>query len=89
MIALTDSLPAGVVIADPSNATTDCTAGIVSALVGGSTISLSGAMLNAGATCTVSVDVTGTSIGVHANTTGDLTSTIGGPSRSGGKRPRR
>ncbi len=69
-VELTDVLPTvpgDVDIADPANASTSCDDGIVTAPDGGGTISLSGAEVGAGASCTVRVDVTAGTAGVHTN----------------------
>lgn len=73
----TDNLPSGVTVASPSNASTVCTGGTLTATSGSGVISYSGGTAAAGATCTVSVDVTSASDGSYVNTTGDLTSTLG------------
>ncbi|MCB0192556.1 MAG: hypothetical protein KDJ65_11485 [Anaerolineae bacterium] len=76
-LAFTDNLPAGVTIADPANASTTCTDGIVTAPDGGGTITFSDASLGAFSGCTVSVDVTSSTTGTHSNISGDLTSSAG------------
>ncbi len=77
-LAFTDLLPAGVVLASPASAATDCGVGsVVSAPAGGTTVTFSGGSLGAGATCTVAVDVTSGTPGGHLNTSGDLTSSAG------------
>ena len=73
----TDNLPAAVVIATPSNATTTCTGGTLTAPNGGSSISYSSGTVSAGASCTVTVDVTSSTPGSHLNTSGNLTSSLG------------
>ena len=73
----TDNLPAGVTIATPSNSSTTCNGGTITAPDGGATISYSGGSAPAGGTCTVSVDVTATVMGMYMNTSGDLTSSFG------------
>mgnify|MGYP003700771185 CR=1 FL=1 len=73
----TDSLPAGLVIATPANAASTCTGGTLTAVAGAGTTSFSGGSVADGASCTVSVDVISVSAGVHANTSGDLTSSSG------------
>jgi hypothetical protein len=65
-IAFTDSLPAGLVIASPPSLTNTC-GGTATAVAGSSSVSLSGGTLAAGASCTVSVNVTGTTAGVKNN----------------------
>jgi len=71
---LTDTLPAGVVIATTPNASTTCGAGVLAALAGGATVTLAGgAVIPAGSigtpgTCTVTVDVTVPLAGAYVNT---------------------
>jgi fimbrial isopeptide formation D2 family protein/uncharacterized repeat protein (TIGR01451 family) len=65
-IAFTDSLPAGLVVASPPSLTNTC-GGTATAVGGSSSVSLSGGTLAAGASCTVSVNVTGTTAGVKNN----------------------
>ena len=76
-LAFTDNLPAGVVIASPANAITDCDSGDVIALDGDTVISLSGGRLAAFQSCTVLVNVTSSTAGTHTNVSGDLTSSEG------------
>ena len=73
----TDNLPAGVIVATPSNAALTCIGGILTALDGTGVITYTGGTVSAAASCTVTVDVTGTTAGMHVNTTGDLTSSFG------------
>ena len=73
----TDTLPTGVVVATPPNAATTCTGGTVTAVAGAGVVSYSGGTVSAIATCTLSVDVTSSADGVHVNTSGDLTSSLG------------
>jgi uncharacterized repeat protein (TIGR01451 family) len=75
-VAFTDSLPAGLVVATPGNLNSTCS-GTATAVDGSSSISLSGASLAPGASCTVSVNVTGTTAGVKNNSV-QATSTNGG-----------
>jgi uncharacterized repeat protein (TIGR01451 family) len=74
---VTDNLPAEVMIADPPNASTDCTGGTLTVEAGESIITYSGGTVLAGETCTLTVDVTSSTVGLHVNTTGDLTSSLG------------
>jgi uncharacterized repeat protein (TIGR01451 family) len=78
-LALTDTLPAGVTIATTPNASTTCGPGTVTAAAGGPSVALSGGAVAANATCTISVQVTSTTLGAHLNTipAGALTSTQG------------
>jgi uncharacterized repeat protein (TIGR01451 family) len=65
-IAFTDNLPAGLVVASPSNLTSSC-GGTATATAGSSSVSLSGGTLTPLASCTVSVNVQGTTAGVKNN----------------------
>ena len=75
-LAFTDNLPAGLVVATP-NALTNTCGGTATAVAGSSSISLSGGTLASSASCTVSVNVTGTTVGVNNNSV-QVTSTEGG-----------
>jgi uncharacterized repeat protein (TIGR01451 family) len=75
-IAFTDSLPAGLVVATPSGISTTCS-GTATAVAGSSSVSLSAATLAAGTSCTVSVNVQGTTAGVKNNSV-TVSSTNGG-----------
>ncbi len=76
-LAVIDNLPAGMVVANPSNAATTCTGGTLTAVAGSGTITYTGGSLGANAYCEISVDVTVASAGTYVNTTGDLTSSLG------------
>ena len=76
-LAFTDTLPAGVTLATPASASTDCLDGQLIAPDGGGTITFSDGRLGVGLTCTVTVDVTSSSTGAHLNVSGDLTSSTG------------
>ena len=76
-LAFTDVLPAGMVIATPADAVTDCTSAVLSAPAAGGTITLSGGRVDSTSACFVSVDVTSSTVGINANTSGDLTSDAG------------
>jgi uncharacterized repeat protein (TIGR01451 family) len=75
-MAFTDNLPAGVTIADPPLVDNKC-GGTVGAPAGGGTITLADGAVGPFQSCTISVLVTSSTIGMHTNTTGDLTSTAG------------
>jgi len=62
----TDTLPAGLVVATPPNIGGTCT-GTATAVAGASSVSLSGQGLTPNASCTVSIDVKGTTAGVKNN----------------------
>lgn len=73
----TDNLPSGMQVAAIPNAFTTCTGGTLTATAGTAVITYTGGAVAAGATCTVSVDVLGTNVGMLVNTSGALTSTSG------------
>ncbi len=75
-LMFTDSLPAGVTIASPAKASSTC-GGTVTAPDGGGTITFDAGGVGAGSTCTVTVDVTSSTVGTHTNTSSDLTSDLG------------
>ncbi len=76
-LAFSDSLPAGMLVANPANASTDCTGGTLTAIPGASSLSYAGGSVAAMVTCTAQADVTAGSFGALANTSGDLTSSSG------------
>ncbi|MGH9948455.1 MAG: beta strand repeat-containing protein, partial [Pyrinomonadaceae bacterium] len=67
-IAFTDPLPSGLVVATPNGLVNNC-GGTVTATVGSGSISLSNGSRAAGANCTITVNVTGTTEGAKNNTT--------------------
>ena len=70
-----DNLPAGLTVAGA--ATTTCPAGIVTAPIGGSTVSVAG-NLNAGTvSCTVTVQVTSSTTGSFTNDASSFSSVVG------------
>lgn len=75
-LAFTDTLPAGVVIATPANATATCDS-TLSVPDGGSTISFSADRLGEYDSCIITVDVTSSDVGVYTNVSGQLTSDAG------------
>ena len=76
-VALSDRLPADVVVADPPDAQTTCTGGRLTAAAGGDTIAYSDGALAAGASCTIAVDVTSALAGPYPNGTESVTSSLG------------
>lgn len=79
-LVFTDTLPivpGEVKIATPANASTDCAEATLTAPDGGATITFSGGRLGAYSTCTILVDVTGSTPGVHTNISGALASSAG------------
>src|SRR5262249_42619383 len=75
-IAFTDSLPAGLVVATPNNLNNTC-GGTATATAGSGSVSLTNNTLAAGASCTVSVNVQGTTAGQKDNSV-QVSSTNGG-----------
>jgi uncharacterized repeat protein (TIGR01451 family) len=65
-VAFTDNLPAGLVVATPGNLNSTCS-GTATAVNGSTSVSLTGASLAPGASCAISVNVTGTTAGVKNN----------------------
>ncbi len=64
------------VAATPSASTT-CTGGTLTATASTTTVSYTGGTVTGGASCTISVDITATTVGAHANISGNLTSSAG------------
>ena len=85
--SFTDPLPAGIVVADPPNASTNCPGSVFNATAGADTVSLSTpapGVNPAGSTCTASVDVKATGVGIAENVSSELLTTAGGPLVSSG-----
>ncbi|MEM7584608.1 MAG: hypothetical protein AAF560_14555, partial [Acidobacteriota bacterium] len=76
LLAFVDTLPTEIVLATPVNAVNTC-GGTLTAVDGGTSVTLSGGTAAIGAVCTISVDVTSSTPGTHTNLTGDLTSSLG------------
>ena len=72
----TDNLPAGMVV-DSGAQTNTCTGGTLTAVPGSSVISYTGGAVPANSSCFVSIRVTGTTLGLKSNVSGDLTSSLG------------
>ncbi|REK07344.1 MAG: IPTL-CTERM sorting domain-containing protein [Acidobacteria bacterium] len=95
LLSFTDTLPPGMLIASPANASTDCGAApLVPTFVaspGSSSISFfyNGSValpgVAASATCTVTVDVVGGAVGELGNVSSNLETTVQGNSRPAGK----
>ena len=75
-VALSDTLPADVVLAPDPNVDNNC-GGTLTAAGGDGDISYSGGSLGAGAACTIAVDVTSVAVGIHPNGTESVTSSLG------------
>jgi hypothetical protein len=76
-VNFTDPLPRGLIVAIPSGRTGSC-GGVFTAVPASRSISLVGGTLAPGASCNVSVNVIGITVGPKTNTTGYVTSTEGG-----------
>ncbi len=76
-VALTDTLPAGLVVATPNGLTNTC-GGTATAVAGSGSVSLTGGTIAVNTSCTLTANVTGTTAGLKNNTTGNVTSTNGG-----------
>ena len=73
-VAFSDSL-SNMVVANPNGVVGNCGGGTVTATPGGNSIALANGSISAGSNCTISVNVTSSTIGVHPNTTTGITST--------------
>ncbi len=73
-LAFTDNFPVGLAVAGPANASTDCSGGNLTAIPGTSAITYSADFVDRNSSCTVTVDVIGSGVGLLGNTTGELTS---------------
>jgi hypothetical protein len=83
-VGFTDTLPAGLLVATPSNGMTgSCGGGTITANPDASSVSLTGATLAGGSSCTFSVNVIGVSPQLENNTTSAVTSNEGGAGNMG------
>ncbi|MBL4636679.1 MAG: hypothetical protein JKY56_22705 [Kofleriaceae bacterium] len=76
-VAFVHGLPAGLQIADPAIASSDCPEIVITAPPGGSTLSISGGRLGTGASCSISVGVSGSIPGAHQSSAITLMSDLG------------
>jgi|GEM_PF-1063801 len=72
-----NTLPASVTLASPANPSFTCAGGTLTAMDGGTTVTYTDGAVAPLDSCTVSVDVTSSTIGTHMNVSGDLTSSLG------------
>jgi choice-of-anchor C domain-containing protein len=78
-VGFTDALPSGLVVSTPNGLTGSCGGGSIVATAGSASVSLTGAALSAGQSCTFGVNVTGTTPGPKDNTTSAVISQQTGP----------
>ncbi|MDH3711977.1 MAG: hypothetical protein OER04_18975, partial [Cyclobacteriaceae bacterium] len=71
-----DNLPTGISVSAPAALINTC-GGIVTAADGGSSITLTDGVVGAFETCMISVNVTSSTVGIHSNTSDELTSSAG------------
>ena len=72
-----NTLPAGMTIASPSVPISECVNGLIVAPEGGTTIDFTEGRVSGNTSCTVSVNITSSTVGTFTNTSGDLTSNAG------------
>jgi streptogramin lyase len=77
-VGFSDTLPAGLVVSTPNGLAGSCGGGTITATAGSGSVSLASATLASSASCTFSVNVTGSTLGTKNNTTGAVTSVEGG-----------
>jgi uncharacterized repeat protein (TIGR01451 family) len=77
-VAFTDTLPVGLVVANPNAIVNNCGGGTVTAVAGSNSISVAALSRNAATSCTIVVNVTANSEGAKNNVTGTISSTQGG-----------
>lgn len=77
-LAVTDNLPVGVTVTATPGLSNTCGGTVAGATAGSTSLSLSGGMLNAGASCQVQVNVIGLTLGSVTNTTGNVTASSSG-----------
>src|SRR5712692_5519120 len=75
-VGFNDNLPSGLIFANPDSLTGTCDPGVIT--LGVTSLSLAGATILAGSSCTFSIDVYATSYGTKVNTTDPVTSNEGG-----------
>jgi uncharacterized repeat protein (TIGR01451 family) len=71
-ITFTDTLPAGLAITAPNGLLNGCAGAIVTAVAGTNFIQVSGVSLTPGASCVISLNVTGVAVGVKNNVTSGI-----------------
>jgi Bacterial Ig-like domain (group 3) len=81
-VAFTDTLPSGLVVATPNVLANTC-GGTATAVAGSGSVSLSGATIATGSSCTLSVTVNASAPGTFVNTSAPVASTNGGAGTTG------
>ncbi|AWB67163.1 hypothetical protein C2869_12270 [Saccharobesus litoralis] len=76
-VGFTNTLPTGMTIANPANSSTDCINGQFTAAAGSNSITFSDYRIGTGSSCTLTLDVTTSTVGSHVNTTGALSTSEG------------
>ncbi|MBU2971719.1 hypothetical protein KO527_20420, partial [Pseudoalteromonas sp. C2R02] len=76
-MAFTGTLPVNTSLATPVIASSTCTDGTLTAVDGGSAITISDMKLAGNSSCTITVTIVSSTVGTHTYTTGDLTSSEG------------
>ncbi|MFT7007235.1 MAG: hypothetical protein ACJAXJ_001749 [Colwellia sp.] len=76
-VTFSNTLPTGVTVANPSNATTTCRNGSFIATAGSNSVAFTDYRLGSGNSCTLTLDVTSSTSGTHTNTTGALATSAG------------
>ncbi|MBT1633280.1 beta strand repeat-containing protein [Curtobacterium flaccumfaciens] len=71
--SFTDTLPAGLTVANPNAATTTCAAGTVTAPAGGGSVGVRGNLNQGQTACTVSLQVTAAAAGTYSNGPSNVT----------------
>jgi arabinogalactan endo-1,4-beta-galactosidase len=81
-VGFIDTLPTGLVVTTPNGVSGSCGGGTITATAGSGSISLSGATLDAGVSCTFALNLSAIAAGTQNNTTGAVTSTEGGSGKT-------
>jgi uncharacterized repeat protein (TIGR01451 family) len=77
-VSFTDNMPAGLVVANPPNVSNSC-GGTLNAPANATTISLTAGTVATNTTCSITLNVTGTTPGVKNNITQPISATESGP----------
>ena len=77
-VGFVDPLPAGLAVATPNGLINNCGGSVVTTAGAGGTITVSGIMMSAATSCTISVTVKGVQFGTYTNMTTNVTSTNAG-----------